>query len=94
MEGVVNEFDGLKGKPLLELYRAELRRLHGDEVADKSRLTYDRGWYHIGVAQRYPDGSVGYVYWPKSGLNAKRREQVIEMIERLRLREPKQKTEA
>lgn len=36
-----------------------LRQTHGDEIADESTAWYDRGWYYIGKARRFRDGSIG-----------------------------------
>lgn len=40
-------------------YLSVLRQTHGDEIADESTAWYDRGWYYIGKARRFPDGSIG-----------------------------------
>ena len=42
-------------------YREALRRLYGDEYADKSYLHYWGGWYRIDIARRFPDGSCGVI---------------------------------
>jgi hypothetical protein len=58
-------------------YREQLRRLYGDEIADKSQVDYIHGWFFIGIAKRYQDGSCG---------NAYRKIKVLEMIEQLKQR--------
>jgi hypothetical protein len=67
-------------------YREELRRLYGDEIADKSRIDYGHGWYYVSKAKRYSDGSIGV--W--SVANAYHKKQMLKMLEVLRARDPKQ----
>jgi len=68
---------------LCQAYRNELRRLYGDQVADASRVDYGRGWYYIGVARRFGDGSVG-----QGGVmpDCYRKAQVEEMLSNLKKR--------
>ena len=51
----------MKPQEVMDAYRAELRRLYGDEIADKTKLAYGRGWYYLNVATKYRDGSVGAI---------------------------------
>jgi hypothetical protein len=53
------ELMALSPDELLEIYRQELRRLYGEQRANASRVGYDKGWYYIEIAAKYPDGSVG-----------------------------------
>jgi hypothetical protein len=67
---------------LVSEYREALKELYGDEVAEKSKVYYAKGWYYIRVARTYSDGSVGTI-----GLvNAYRAKTVVEMIEVLKRR--------
>jgi len=47
----------LKGQELCNAYLTEIRRVKGDECADKSRVDYDKGWYYVKIAQKAHDGS-------------------------------------
>ena len=67
----------LSAQELCDAYRAELRRLYGDECADASRVDSSRGWYYISVAGRCGDGS----YYTHGIASAYRKAKVIEMIE-------------
>lgn len=64
---------------VLHNYREALRKLYGDEIADKSLLFYANGWYYVSVAQRFPDKSCGAF----SIADGKRKRQIIEMTENL-----------
>jgi len=61
---------------LCRAYREELRRLYGDKVADKSRISYRRGWFYILKAQTFRDGSCG----PIGPSRAYRKRKVLEML--------------
>jgi len=69
---------------LCKAYRDELRRLYGDERADKSRADHHRGWYYINEARRWPDGSCGII----GAASAYRKQQVLEMLAVLQGRQP------
>lgn len=71
---------------ICDAYRAQLRRLYGDESADESYVDYSGGWFYINVAKRFPDGSVGKL----SPTRAYRKQKVLQMIARLEEREPTQ----
>ena len=64
---------------ILQDYREALRKLYGDEIADKSNFYYAKGWYYISVAQRYPDKSCG----ASSIAYSRRKRQIIEMTRTL-----------
>lgn len=59
-------------------YREALRALYGDKIADKSDVYYLRGWIHINLAQRFPDGSMGAI---GEADNGRRASKVIEMTQ-------------
>lgn len=42
----------IEPEQILQNYREALRNAYGDEVADKSNLYYNRGWYYISVARK------------------------------------------
>jgi len=42
----------LKGEALLDYYREALAACYGDDVAAKSDLRHDRGWYYVGRLSR------------------------------------------
>jgi len=69
---------------VIDAYRAELRRLHGEDFADKTRLYHYRGWYYLNIAKILPDGSAGV--WGIASCYRKR--QIVEMTENLCRREP------
>jgi hypothetical protein len=77
------------GKPTSEQtigdYREQLRRLYGDDVADKSELYYNRGWYYVNIAQALNDGSVGVL----GTASAHRQKEIIERTLNLKKRKPK-----
>ncbi len=64
---------------VLQNYREALRKVYGNEIADKSNLYYARGWYYFSVARKYPDGSVG----ADSIADGRRKKQIIEMTNNL-----------
>ncbi len=37
----------------------QIERLYGKRKRDKSIAYYNRGWYYIGLATEYTDGSIG-----------------------------------
>ncbi|MCP4537709.1 MAG: hypothetical protein GY832_11225 [Chloroflexi bacterium] len=74
--------DTMTPEELCQTYRAELRRVYGDERAQKSRVDYHRSWYYINVARKYEDGSIG----PYGIAPAFRKSKVIELIRNLRKR--------
>lgn len=67
---------------VMNAYRAELRRLYGDEVADKTELHYARGWYYLNIARKFRDGSVGTL----GKADAMRGSWLVKMTENLRTR--------
>lgn len=66
-------------KQVLQNYREALRRLYGDEIADKSNLYYARGWYYVSVARKCPDNS----YYTDGIADGRRKKQIIEMTNTL-----------
>jgi hypothetical protein len=70
---------------LCAAYREQLRRLYGDEIADRSRVSHARGWYYISKAKMWPDGSIGAC----QVANAFRKNRVLEKLKTLRAREPR-----
>lgn len=56
-------------------YREALRKLYGDDIADKSAVYYFNGWYYYSVGRKCPDGSI-YVHVPAA---ACRKKQMIMM---------------
>ena len=74
-----------KPQDVMDAYRAELRRLYGDEIAKETILYYKRGWYYLSMARRHRDGSVGAFTWT----TPHRKKAILEMIENLRGREVK-----
>ena len=66
------------------LYRQQLWRVYGKEICEASRVDYGRGWFYIGLAKRYSDGSVGNA---DMFVQAYRKKAVLEMIDNLRKRE-------
>jgi len=62
---------------LIDNYREALRACYGDEIADKSRIDYSKGWFYVALARRFPDGSIGIID-PANGKRAKR---IIEMTQ-------------
>jgi hypothetical protein len=76
------------GKPTPEQtingYREQLRRLYGDDVADKSELHYNRGWYYVNIARTFEDGSVGVL----GAREAVRQKELLERTLRFKKREP------
>jgi len=51
---------------VMDEYRAALRDLYGDEIAQKTVLFYNKGWFYLNLAIRQSDGSVGAIgpAWP------------------------------
>jgi len=47
----------MKGQELCDAYLAEIRRVRGDECADKSEVYHDQGWYYVKIAREGGDGS-------------------------------------
>lgn len=72
---------------ILAEYRDQIRRLCGEERAKKSLIEYDRGWYYIELARKFPDGSIGIISDIK-GASAYRKTQVLLMIKNLKKRQP------
>lgn len=64
-------------------YQRLLWRIYGREIAEASRVDYGRGWFYIGLAKRYQDGSVGNA---DMFVTTYRKKKVLEMIDNLRLR--------
>ena len=76
----------LEAERLCSEYRKELERLYGKKVAEKSIVDYFRGWFRIGIARTYSDGSVGNADFVAQSY---RKVAVIGMIARLKERKPK-----
>ena len=47
----------MKGQELCDAYLAEIRRVHGDGCADKSKVYHDKGWFYVKIAQEGGDGN-------------------------------------
>lgn len=67
------------------LYKKQLWRVYGKEICEASRVDYGRGWFYIGLAKRYSDGSVGNA---DMFVQTHRRKKVLEMIGILSQRSP------
>lgn len=80
-----DELMALPADELCRLYREQVARLYGKERAAASRVFYDRGWFYIVIASRYPDGSIGLGGRLPVG---QRKRQVVERILNLATREP------
>lgn len=65
---------------LCAAYREQLRRLYGDEIAQKAQVDYKRGWYYIAIT------------WA-SIVQPYREVQVLAMLEALKECTPNQQTE-
>lgn len=77
----------LTPEELCMAYRAELERLYGEEIAEKSRVGYyDQEWFYIAKATRYSDNSVGL---RGRRPRAYRKKQVVELLEELKRKKPK-----
>ncbi len=46
---------------IIHNYREDIRAWLGDEIADKSYIDYNKGWYYSEFAQKFPDGSCGVI---------------------------------
>lgn len=65
---------------LCDRVRETIRRARGRDTEVASRVYYSHGWYYVGIARKFPDGSIGLGGVLPSAL---RRSQVIELIGRL-----------
>jgi len=61
--------------------RAAIAAAFDQEIADKTRIDYDNGWYYYNMARRFSDGSVGT---GGSITVGKRKRQIVDEIERIR----------
>lgn len=64
-------------------YCAAVRRLYGDEIADKSEIYHEHGWFYVNLAKKFPDGSIGVSGYVA---DAFRRKKIVEMTEALKKR--------
>ncbi len=68
-----------ESEQILQHYREALRKLYGNEIANRSELYYKNGWYYISVARKCPDGS----YFTPSIADGRRKKLIIEMTNNL-----------
>jgi len=73
----------IKNRDLCQEWLNEIERLYGKDRRDKSNAYYDRGWYCIGLATKYSDGSIGCQDWM---LQHYREKELIKIIETLKKR--------
>jgi hypothetical protein len=71
---------------LCDEYRREIERIYGKETADKSVVEYGKGWFYIGLAKTFRDGSIGCARLYAQNY---RKKDVIKMLSELKLREPR-----
>lgn len=67
---------------LCQAYLAEIARLYGEEMGEKSECNYVHGWFYVNLARKWQDGSVG----PMGPANPYRRKKLEEMLANLRKR--------
>ena len=65
---------------IIKKYRKALRKQRGKELERKTEIYYKRGWFYIGFAQRFPDGSVGVIS-SINGATPHRRKDLLHFIE-------------
>ncbi|KKN63769.1 hypothetical protein LCGC14_0498730 [marine sediment metagenome] len=49
---------------IIKEYLGAVAEAKGQEMADKTELYYERGWFWYNPAVKYPDGSIGPRGWP------------------------------
>jgi hypothetical protein len=82
-----------KPESILNDYREAIRLVLGDMVADRSHLTYRKGWYYVELARTFADGSCGTIS-SIHGPDAIRGKEMIERTSNLLNRRAKQLREA
>jgi hypothetical protein len=64
----------------LNAYKEQIERLKGKDIADRSIFNYDHGWFQIGIAKKYRDGSIGGASFMVSKIRLKTIETMIDVL--------------
>jgi hypothetical protein len=64
----------------LNAYKEQIERVYGKERADESIFDYDHGWFRIGIATKYKDGSIGGASFRIISVRLKEFEQMINRL--------------